>query len=101
MQAFLTTPKYNKFYIYKTPTNQHQRFCNAFGYSRMVNTGNPAYQKLSLCTECTERFSVNLSKKSKAKSRNTWQPQFPSKVFCEIPLQNQRHYLKAPGTFKL
>ncbi|CAG8672838.1 12941_t:CDS:2, partial [Funneliformis caledonium] len=32
MQAFLTTPKYNKFYIYTTPTNQHQRFCNAFGY---------------------------------------------------------------------
>ncbi|GBC42209.2 hypothetical protein GLOIN_2v1766467 [Rhizophagus irregularis DAOM 181602=DAOM 197198] len=32
MQAFLTTPKYNKFYVYKTPTNQYQRFCNAFGY---------------------------------------------------------------------
>ncbi|KAG9303567.1 hypothetical protein G9A89_018463 [Geosiphon pyriformis] len=36
MQDFLTTPQYNKFYIYKTPINQHQRFCNAFGYSRMT-----------------------------------------------------------------
>ncbi|PKK60958.1 hypothetical protein RhiirC2_856549, partial [Rhizophagus irregularis] len=35
MQAFLTTPKYNKFYIYKTPTTPYQRFCNAFGYHRM------------------------------------------------------------------
>ncbi|GET01626.1 uncharacterized protein LOC109428822 [Rhizophagus clarus] len=35
MQTFLTTPKYNKFHIYKTPTSQYQRFCNAFGYHCM------------------------------------------------------------------
>ncbi|EXX54949.1 hypothetical protein GLOIN_2v1769998 [Rhizophagus irregularis DAOM 181602=DAOM 197198] len=52
MQAFLTTLKYNKFYVYKTPTNQYQRFCNAFGYHRMVNTRNPTYPKVSLCAEC-------------------------------------------------
>lgn len=56
MQTFLTTPKYNKFYIYKTPTNQHQRFCNAFGYYQMVNARNPAYPKISLCTECTNAW---------------------------------------------
>ncbi|GBC47991.2 uncharacterized protein LOC106141435 [Rhizophagus irregularis DAOM 181602=DAOM 197198] len=54
--TFLTTPKYNKFYIYKTPTNQHQRFCNAFGYYQMVNARNPAYPKISLCTECTNAW---------------------------------------------
>jgi hypothetical protein len=56
MQAFLTTPKYNKFYIYKTPTSQYQKFCNAFGYHRMVNTRNPTYPKVSLCTECNNAW---------------------------------------------
>ncbi|CAB4475417.1 unnamed protein product [Rhizophagus irregularis] len=51
MQTFLTTLKYNKFYIYKTPINQHQRFCNAFRYYFIVNAKNPVYPKLSLCTE--------------------------------------------------
>ncbi|CAB4390110.1 unnamed protein product [Rhizophagus irregularis] len=52
MQAFLTTLKYNKFYVYKTSTNQYQRFCNAFGYHHMMNTRNPTYLKVSLCAEC-------------------------------------------------
>ncbi|CAB4489434.1 unnamed protein product [Rhizophagus irregularis] len=56
MQVFLTTPKYNKFYIYKTPTTPYQRFCNAFGYHRMVNTRNPAYPKISLCIECNNAW---------------------------------------------
>ncbi|CAG8782793.1 10643_t:CDS:2, partial [Rhizophagus irregularis] len=37
-----------------TPTNQYQRFCNAFGYYRMVNTRNPTYPKVSLCAEYIE-----------------------------------------------
>ncbi|CAB4382621.1 unnamed protein product [Rhizophagus irregularis] len=50
MQAFLTTPKYNKFYIYKTPTTPYQRFCNAFGYHRMkkaAETINATNMKLA------------------------------------------------------
>ncbi|PKC04312.1 hypothetical protein RhiirA5_502859 [Rhizophagus irregularis] len=57
MQAFLTIPKYNKFYVYKTPTNQYQRFCNAFRYHRMVNTRNPTYPKVSLCAKCFMRIN--------------------------------------------
>ena len=53
MQSFITTLKYNKFYIYKTPINQYQRFCNAFSYQRIVNAKNPVYPKISLYTECT------------------------------------------------
>ncbi|GBB92221.1 hypothetical protein RclHR1_19880001 [Rhizophagus clarus] len=60
MQVFLTTPKYNKIYIYKTPTSQYQKFYNAFEYYRMVNTGNPAYPKVSLCTKCTNTPSQHL-----------------------------------------
>ena len=82
MQAFLTTPKYNKFYIYKTPTNQHQRFCNAFGYSRMVNTGNPAYQKLSLCTECTEAW-----KEIRRKSQQEIESKIEEYLATPIPIQ--------------
>jgi len=82
MQAFLTTPKYNKFYIYKTPTNQHQRFCNAFGYSHMVNTGNPAYQKLSLCTECTEAW-----KEIRRKSQQEIESKIEEYLATPIPIQ--------------
>lgn len=56
MQTFLTTPKYNKFYIYKTPTSQYQRFCNAFGYHRIVNTKNPMFLKVSLCIKYSEAW---------------------------------------------
>ncbi|CAB4383122.1 unnamed protein product [Rhizophagus irregularis] len=64
MQAFLTTPKYNKFYIYKTPTSQYQRFCNAFGYHSIVNIRNPTYPKVSLYAECFMRINQSQSSSS-------------------------------------
>jgi hypothetical protein len=82
MQAFLTTPKYNKFYIYKTPTNQHQKFCNAFGYYRMVNIGNPVYPKISLCTECTDAW-----KKIRHKSREEIESKIKEYLATPIPIQ--------------
>src|SRR5439155_14403847 len=82
MQAFLTTPKYNKFYIYKTPTNQHQKFCNAFRYSHMVNTGNLAYQKPSLCTECTEAW-----KEIRHKSQQEIESKIKEYLAIPIPIQ--------------
>ena len=82
MQAFLTTPKYNKFYIYKTPTNQHQRFCNAFGYQRMVDAKNPVYPKVSLCTECTDAW-----KEIRHKSQEEIESKIHEYLETPIPIQ--------------
>ena len=68
-QTFLIIPKYNKFYVYKTPTSQYQKFCNAFGYHRMVNTRNPAYLKVNLCTECANAWK-EVRHKSKEEIEN-------------------------------
>ncbi|PKC07250.1 hypothetical protein RhiirA5_500808 [Rhizophagus irregularis] len=82
MQAFLTTPKYNKFYIYKTPTTPYQRFCNAFGYHRMVNTRNPAYPKISLCIECN-----NAWKEFRHKSKEDIESKISEYLATPIPIQ--------------
>ncbi|CAG8733996.1 8562_t:CDS:2, partial [Rhizophagus irregularis] len=58
MQAFLTTPKYNKFYIYKTPTSQYQRFCNTFGYHSIVNIRNPTYPKEDIENKIREYLAI-------------------------------------------
>lgn len=82
MQTFLTTPKYNKFYIYKTPTSQYQRFCNAFGYHCMVNTRNPAYPRVSLCTEYT-----NAWKEIRHKSKEEIESKIREYLATPIPIQ--------------
>ena len=82
MQAFLTTPKYNKIYIYKTPTSQYQRFCNAFGYHHMVNTKNPAYLKVSLCTECN-----NVWKEIRYKFKEEIESKIGEYLATPIPIQ--------------
>ncbi|PKB97763.1 hypothetical protein RhiirA5_432532 [Rhizophagus irregularis] len=82
MQTFLTTPKYNKFYIYKTPINQHQKFCNAFGYYFMVNAKNPVYPKLSLCTECT-----NAWKEIRHKSQEEIENKIQEYLTTPVPIQ--------------
>jgi hypothetical protein len=82
MQAFLTTPKYNKFYIYKTPTSQYQRFCNAFGYYCMVNTRNPTYPKVSLCTECN-----NVWKEIRHKPEEDIESKIGEYLATPIPIQ--------------
>ncbi|CAB4401573.1 unnamed protein product [Rhizophagus irregularis] len=84
MQTFLTTPKYNKFYIYKTPINQHQRFCNAFGYYFMVNAKNPVYPKLSLCTECT-----NAWKEIRHKSQEEIKNKIQEYLTTPVPIQEE------------
>ncbi|GES98439.1 hypothetical protein RCL_jg29174.t1 [Rhizophagus clarus] len=61
MQVFLTISKYNKFYIYKSPTSQYQRFCNAFGYYRIVNTGNSAYPKKKIKSKIREYLATPVS----------------------------------------
>ena len=104
MQAFLTTPIYNKFYIYKIPTNQHQRFCNAFGYYRMVNMYTQKLVYVQNVLMRGKKFGINLRKKSKVKSRNIWQLRFQFKAFYILIIHDLAH-LKAqspprPRSFK-
>src|SRR4051794_19441720 len=82
MQAFLIKPKYNKFYIYKTLANQHQRFCNAFGYHHMVNARNPLYPKISLCTKCTDAW-----KEIRHKAREEIENKIKEYLATPIPIQ--------------
>ncbi|RIB23373.1 hypothetical protein C2G38_2171501 [Gigaspora rosea] len=42
MQTFLSTPSYNKKYIFKNPTNLYEKFCNAYVYKLAVSIGNPS-----------------------------------------------------------
>ncbi|PKY55209.1 hypothetical protein RhiirA4_474525 [Rhizophagus irregularis] len=83
MQTFLTTPKYNKFYIYKTPTSQYQRFCNAFGYYRMVNTKNPMYPKVGLCIECSNAWK-EIRHKSQEEIKNKIREYLATKITIQV-----------------
>src|SRR4051812_21962465 len=93
MQTFLTTPKYNKFYIYKIPINQHKKFCNAFGYYCMVNARNPIYPKISLCTECT-----NAWKEIRHKPQEEIEGKIQEYLATPIPIQGfLQTYCSQPG----
>ncbi|CAG8848598.1 4031_t:CDS:1, partial [Gigaspora margarita] len=41
MQTFLSSPRYNKKYIFKNPTSLYENFCNAYVYHLATSTGNP------------------------------------------------------------
>lgn len=63
--ASSVNPEYDRTYIYKSPTNQYQNFCNAFSYSRMLNTENPKYPKPNLVVECNEEWKKVRNKPKK------------------------------------
>ncbi|PKK56728.1 hypothetical protein RhiirC2_799397 [Rhizophagus irregularis] len=68
MQAFLTTPKYNKFYIYKTPTSQYQRFCNAFGYHSIEDIENKIREYLAIPIPIQGFMRINQSQSSSSQN---------------------------------
>ncbi|CAB4398425.1 unnamed protein product [Rhizophagus irregularis] len=68
MQAFLTTPKYNKFYIYKTPTTPYQRFCNAFGYHRMEDIESKISEYLATPIPIQGFMQINRSRPGSSQS---------------------------------
>ena len=84
MQKFLTTPKYNKNYIYINPTTLHQQFTNAYAYHCMVKTGNPTYKKSDLCVESTKIW-----KEIKKNSEEEIKDQIKTYLATPIPLHLQ------------
>ncbi|CAG8755134.1 2483_t:CDS:1, partial [Racocetra fulgida] len=52
MQTFLSTPKFDKQYIYKDPQNTFHKFTNAFTYYKMALLGSPSLDKKVICEEC-------------------------------------------------
>ncbi|GES87572.1 hypothetical protein GLOIN_2v1766467 [Rhizophagus clarus] len=51
MQTFLTSPKFEKKYLYKNPTLLYHEFCNAWAYQKMIELSNPNPQKQQLLEE--------------------------------------------------
>jgi len=58
MQMFLSTPKFNKQYVYKNPKNTYQEFVNAFAFYKMTSTGSPRPDKETICQESNEEWSL-------------------------------------------
>src|SRR6185437_3945176 len=83
MQQFFATPKYEKKSIYKNPETQYHHFTNAFGYYRMIKTGNPSYLKKNLCTEATEVWKL-----VKKKTKNEINDKIKEYLTTPIPIQS-------------
>ncbi|CAG8833162.1 7558_t:CDS:2, partial [Cetraspora pellucida] len=75
-----TTLEYNKQYIYKSPQNQYQWFCNAFAYGLMIITEDPIYPKKLACEE-----SNKVWKEIKNKSKNVIENIIESLTINTIP----------------
>jgi hypothetical protein len=58
MQTFLSTPKFDKQYVYKNPQNIFHNFTNAFSYYKMVSTGSPHPDKKTLCEESNNKWRL-------------------------------------------
>jgi hypothetical protein len=58
MQTFLSSPKFDKKYIYKNPTNMFEKFTNAFVYYKIVSTGTPDANKKALCEESNKEWRL-------------------------------------------
>ena len=58
MQTFLSTPKFNKQYVYKNPRNTYQKFVNAFAFYKMALTGSSCSDKETICQESNEEWSL-------------------------------------------
>jgi hypothetical protein len=88
MEVSLAISRYNKSYIYKTPQNQYQKFCNAFGYSCMVNARNPTYSKSVLCIECN-----NAWREIRRKPKQEIEIKIEEYLMIPIPVPSQSSFL--------
>ncbi|CAB4425497.1 unnamed protein product [Rhizophagus irregularis] len=57
MQTFLTSPKFEKKYLYKSPTLLYHEFCNAWAYQKMVKLSNPNLPKQQLLEEANTKWT--------------------------------------------
>ncbi|CAG8735042.1 11459_t:CDS:2 [Dentiscutata erythropus] len=65
-QTFISNPKFDKTYIYKSPNTKYQQFTNAFAYHFMVENENLIPSRLSICdTAAKEWKNIKMFEKTK------------------------------------
>ena len=84
MQTFLTSPKFDKKYIYKNPTQLYHKFCNAWAYQKMIELLNPKPQKEQLLEQANTMWA-EIKKNKKI-------IQMKLKILLTVFLQLQFHY---------
>jgi hypothetical protein len=57
MQTFLTSPKFEKKYLYKNLTLLYHEFCNAWAYQKMIELSNPNQPKQQLLEEANTMWN--------------------------------------------
>ena len=57
MQTFLTSPKFDKTYLYKNPTHLYHEFCNAWAYHKIVELSNPNPPKQQLMEQANTMWT--------------------------------------------
>ena len=64
MQAFLSKPKFDKKFIYSSPTTLYQEFANAYAYNKMSITCNPRPNKQAMVNEINAEWKKIKSEKT-------------------------------------
>ena len=57
MQTFLTSPKFEKKYLYKNPTLLYHEFCNAWAYQKMIKLLNVNLPKQQLLEQANTMWA--------------------------------------------
>ena len=64
MQVFLSKPKFDKKFIYSSPTTLYQEFANAYAYNKMSITCNPRPNKQAMVNEINAEWKKIKSEKT-------------------------------------
>jgi len=64
MQAFLSKPKFDKKFIYSSPTTLYQEFANAYAYNKMSITCNTRPNKQAMVNEINAEWKKIKSEKT-------------------------------------
>ncbi|CAG8792105.1 17125_t:CDS:1, partial [Dentiscutata erythropus] len=93
-QSFLSMPNFSKTYLYITPKNLYQEFCNAFAFFKMVKACNPNMNRQDSIDAANTEWRL-----CRTESETTIRDQIKQYLAASPPIMRTANFFLPPGSY--